>query len=104
MPSTLAANPESKITMVNSPIIKEVACLWAATIGGAKLKREINFEICGSEGVTLSGSDKHTFDILYRNEDAKIAFGGNNDRHVHIDLSIFNSRFISNSPVDCPIS
>ena len=91
MPSTIATDPESQITLVNSPPIKEVVCMWAETVGGSKVKREINFEICGTEGVTLTGSDKHTFEMLYRDVDSVITFGADTDRHKHLDLSIFNN-------------
>ena len=69
MPSTLVDAPLSQITLVNNPPMKEVVCMWAETFGGAKQKREINFEICGTEGVSLVGSDKHYVEHLYRDFD-----------------------------------
>mgnify|MGYP000945805617 CR=1 FL=1 len=76
--------------------------MWAETFSGTKLKRPIEYEICGTEGVTLVGPDTHTFNILYRDKD--VVYGGNigPGSHVFLDLSIFNNKFISDSPT-CPI-
>lgn len=106
MPSTLADDPLSQITLINSPPVKKTVCMWAETFGGTKIAREIEFEICGTEGVTIVGDDTHTFDMLYRDEeiyyDLPWPNEGNSGSHVLLDLSIFNDRFVSDSP-NCPI-
>ena len=103
MPSTLADAPFSEITLVNSLPVKKTVCMWAETFGGSKLARPIEFEICGTEGVTLIPPDTHTFDMLYRDRDVVLYGGpGPPGSHVYLDLSIFNNKFISDSP-NCPI-
>lgn len=98
MPSTLANDPLATVTLVNNPVTMTRVCMWAETFGGAKLARPLDYEICGTEGVTLVPPDNYLHERLYRDEDLVYPDG----RHKYVDLDGYETQFVSNSP-NCPI-
>ena len=96
MASSSAPTQNDIFIQKNDPLVEKV-CLWAQTRGKVLKQKEIDIEVCGSETVTLSGSNKHTFDILYRDFDL-----WTDKRYKYVYFNSLHPRFVSASS-NCPI-
>ena len=76
----------------NQPF-KEYACLWAENTPGNKFSKKINFEVCGTENVSLVGASQETYSLDFKGSD--FVSGGFN--YVTTDVTSLRSRFQTNS-------